>query len=92
MGRCLLPPRMQLGMTNQATLATKTKSQYSELEAAQELGVSVEQLRTLIRSHIAQSDEDLNHVSTASFHPSDLLVLKILSGLSAHSTAQGSAE
>jgi len=84
---------MQLGMTNQATLATKiTKSQYSELEAAQELGVTVDQLRALIRSHIAQSDEDLNHVSTASFHPSDLLVLKILSGLSGHSRPQGSAE
>jgi hypothetical protein len=80
-------------MTNQATLAIRSnKSQYSELEAAHELGVSIEQLRALIRSHIAQSDEDLNHVSTASFHPSDLLVLKILSGLSAHPTAQGSAK
>ena len=83
---------MQLGMTNQATLATKTKSQYSELEAAQELGVTVDQLRSLIRSHIAQSDEDLNHVSTASFHPSDLLVLKILSGLNGRSAPQGSTE
>ena len=54
--------------------------------------MSIEQLRALIRSHIAQSDEDLNHVSTASFHPSDLLVLKILSGLSARSIALGSAE
>lgn len=84
---------MQLGMMNQATLATKSnKSQYSELEAAQELGVTVEQLRALIRSHIAQSEEDLNHVSTTSFHPSDLLVLKILSGLNARSRPQGSAE
>jgi len=85
---------MQLGMTtNQVTLATKaTKSQYSEIEAAQELGVTVDQLRALIRSHIAQSDEDLNHVSTASFHPSDLLVLKILSGLNARPTPQGSAK
>ena len=61
------------------TLAGKAnKTQYSELEAAQELGVTVEQLRTLIRSHIAQSDDDLNHVAVATFHPSDLLVLKIL--------------
>jgi len=80
-------------MTNQVTVATKSnKSQYSELEAAHELGVSVDQLRSLIRSHIAQSDEDLNHVSTASFHPSDLLVLKILSGLNGRSMPQGSAE
>jgi len=78
---------------NQATIVTRiTKTQYSELEAARELGVTVEQLRSLIRSHIAQSEDDLNHVSTTSFHPSDLLVLKILSGLSARSTAQGSAE
>jgi len=36
----------------------------------------------LIRSHIAQSDEDLNHIAMASFHPSDLLVLKLLAGRS----------
>ncbi len=61
-------------------LASKlAKGQYSEREAAEELGVSVEQLRTLIRSHIVETDEDLNNVSVASFHPSDLLVLKLLS-------------
>jgi hypothetical protein len=64
---------------NQAAPAVKTgKTQYSEHEAAVELGVSVEQLRVLIRSHIAQSDEDLTHIAVASFHPSDLLVLKLL--------------
>ena len=68
-------------MMNTGTLATKAnKTQYSELEAAHELGVTVEQLRTLIRSHIARSEEDLNHIAVASFHPSDLLVLKILAG------------
>ena len=66
------------------SLATRlSKSQYSEREAADELGVSVEQLRLLIRSHIVDTDEDLNNVPVASFHPSDLLLLKILSGLSA---------
>ena len=59
-----------------------SKGQYSEREAAEELGVSVEQLRLMIRSHIVDSDEDLNNVPIASFHPSDLLVLKILTGLS----------
>lgn len=85
---------MQIDMMNQGTtLASKpTKSQYSELEAAQELGVTVEQLRALIRSHIAQTEEDLTHVSTASFHPSDLLVLKILSGLNGRPTQQGLAK
>ena len=66
-----------------------SKGQYSEREAAEELGVSVEHLRSLIRSHIVDSDEDLNNVPIASFHPSDLLVLKILSGLSLHPTARG---
>jgi hypothetical protein len=66
---------------NASTLSTKSnQTQYSEVEAAQELGVTVDQLRTLIRSHIAQTDEDLNHIAVASFHPSDLLVLKILAG------------
>jgi hypothetical protein len=66
---------------NQGTFAIKpTKTQYSEHEAAQELGVSVEELRTLIRSHIVETDEDLDNVPSASFHPSDLLVLKLLLG------------
>jgi hypothetical protein len=66
---------------NASTLSSKSnQTQYSEVEAAQELGVTVDQLRTLIRSHIAQTDEDLNHIAVASFHPSDLLVLKILAG------------
>jgi hypothetical protein len=68
---------------NAGTLPSKqNKTQYSEGEAAHELGVTVDQLRVLIRSHIAQTDEDLNHIAAASFHPSDLLVLKILAGQS----------
>ena len=65
------------------------KAQYSEQEAAQELGLTVEQLRKLIRSHIVDSEEDLNNVSVASFHPSDLLVLKILSSVKSGSTFPG---
>jgi len=76
---------------NAGALPSKqTKTQYSEAEAAQELGVTVEQLRVLIRNHIAQSDEDLNHIAVASFHPSDLLVLKILAGQSAVPSASPS--
>jgi hypothetical protein len=64
---------------NQGSLEIKlSKTQYSELEAAAELGVSLEELRTLIRSHIIETDEDLNNVPMASFHPSDLLVLRLL--------------
>lgn len=56
------------------------KTQYSETEAAEELGVSVDQLRTLIRSHIVEAEEDLTNVAAASFQPSDLLLLRILAG------------
>jgi hypothetical protein len=78
---------------NAGTLPSKqNKTQYSEVEAAQELGLTVEQLRVLIRNHIAQSDEDLNHIAMASFHPSDLLVLKILAGQKSSMMTSGSAE
>jgi hypothetical protein len=50
----------------------------------------VEQLRSLIRSHIAESDEDLNHIAAASFHPSDLLVLKLLANANPTPTPQES--
>jgi hypothetical protein len=76
---------------NAGTLPSKqNKTQYSEVEAAQELGLTVEQLRVLIRNHIAQSDEDLHHIAMASFHPSDLLVLKILAGKNASLTPSDS--
>jgi hypothetical protein len=72
---------------NAGTIPSKqNKTQYSEAEAAQELGLTVEQLRVLIRNHIAQSDEDLHHIAMARFHPSDLLVLKILAGQNASLT------
>jgi hypothetical protein len=75
---------------NQGTLAVKpAKTQYSENEAAAELGVSLEELRTLIRSHIIETDEDLNNVPMASFHPSDLLVLKLLLSSKANPITEG---
>ena len=76
---------------NPGLLASKTsKTQYNEQEAARELGITVDELRALIRSHIAETDEDLNNVSVASFHPSDLLVLKLLSGVKGNPTAPDS--
>jgi len=74
---------------NQGTILIKTlKTQYTEQEVAEELGVSLEELRTLIRSHIVETDEDLNNVGIASFHPSDLLVLKLLLSARANPTTQ----
>lgn len=68
--------------------ARPAKGHYSEREAAEELGVSVDQLRSLIRSHIVESEEDLNNVPIASFQPSDLLLLKLLSGRSPNPTVR----
>jgi hypothetical protein len=63
---------------------TKTgKSQYSEVEAAEELGISVTQLRSMIRNHVVERDEDLTNVAVTTFQPSDLLVLRLLAGLPA---------
>lgn len=58
------------------------KAQYSETEAAEELGISVAQLRTMIRSHVVERDEDLTNVPVTQFQPSDLLILRLLSGRS----------
>ena len=61
--------------------STRTaKSQYSETEAAEELGISIMQLRTMIRSHVVEHDEDLTNVPVTTFQPSDLLILRLLSG------------
>jgi len=57
------------------------KSQYSETEAAEELGVSVEQLRSMIRNHVVDREEDANNIPVTTFQPSDLLVLRLLSGM-----------
>ena len=58
------------------------------MEAAEELGVSVEQLRTMIRSHVVERDEDLNNVPVTTFQPSDLLILRLLGGMSTTPTQQ----
>ncbi len=58
-----------------------TKSQFTETEAAEELGISVERLRSLIRHHVVEKDEDLNNVPVTTFQPSDLLILRLLAGM-----------
>ena len=57
------------------------KSQYSETEAAEELGISVPQLRTMIRSHVVDREEDLTNVPVTTFQPTDLLILRLLTGM-----------
>jgi hypothetical protein len=62
-------------------VARAGKSQYSETEAAEELGVSVEQLRRMIRSHVVDREEDAHNIPVTTFQPSDLLVLRLLAGM-----------
>ena len=65
----------------QLQLTRTGKSQYSETEAAEELGISIEQLRGMIRNHVIDRDEDLTNVPATTFQPSDLLILRLLSGM-----------
>jgi hypothetical protein len=69
--------------TRNATPAVSrsTKSQYSEAEVAVELGITVDALRKMIRSHVVDRDEDLHNVPATSFQPSDLLILRLLAGM-----------
>jgi hypothetical protein len=60
-----------------------TRSYYSESEAARSMGLSVEELRALIRRHIVDSEEDMSNCPKATFYPADLIVLRLLSSKTA---------
>lgn len=69
-----------MGMTRKRISSVKfNRAQYSESEAAKALGVTVDQLRALIREYIVEKEDDLKNLPRASFHASDLLVLRFLS-------------
>jgi hypothetical protein len=66
----------------QTTIPLKTTtSQFTETEAAVALGISVEELRVLIRQHIVKSDEELGANFVATFHASDIVLLRLLAGV-----------
>lgn len=54
------------------------KRYYSESEAARALGLSVEEFRVLLKRHIIDSDADLSYAGRATFHASDILLLRLL--------------
>jgi len=64
------------------------KSQYTEIEAAEELGVSVERLRNIVRSHVVERAEDADNLPVTTFQPSDLLILRLLAGMPTNPTLQ----
>ncbi len=63
-------------------ISRTAKSQYSESEAAAELGITVDVLRQMIRSHVMDSEQDVSNIPATTFQPSDLLVLRLLAGQS----------
>ncbi len=54
------------------------KTFLNEVDAAKSLGVSVEEFRTLLKRHIVDREEDMQNVAMTTFHPSDLLLLKLM--------------
>ena len=63
-------------------MASKTKPYYTELEAAKNLGVTVEEFRILVRRYIIDREEDMTNSGVTTFHASDLLVLRMFTGRS----------
>ena len=67
------------------TIATRSsKSYFSESEAAQALEISIDRFRDLVRTHIAQSEDEVNNIGTTTYQASDLLVLKLLAKMPQH--------
>jgi hypothetical protein len=66
------------------------KLEYTEEEAASALGISISQLRALVRTHVIQ-EESGPDVPIPNFRPADLLLLKMLSEprVAAASSAEG---
>jgi hypothetical protein len=55
------------------------RERYSEAEAAYVLGITVEELRFLVRTCILQGEEGGGELSVVVYRPADLVVLSVLS-------------
>lgn len=54
------------------------KGYFNETDAARELGLTLDEFRSLVRTHLLDDDEDLANLSRIYFQPSDLVVLRLL--------------
>ncbi len=63
-----------------AATTARSKPYFNEMEAARHLGISIDEFRVLVRRHIIEREEDLNNMPITTFHASDLLVLRMLTG------------
>jgi hypothetical protein len=68
------------------TIPRPGKGYYSETEAAQALGLTIDSLRALVRQHILQSEDELANLPMTTFQPSDLLLLRLLSATQGEQT------
>lgn len=65
----------------QTTIPVKSATaQYTEAEAAVALGLSVEEMRILIREHIVKSEEEPGANFVGTFQASDIVLLRLLAG------------
>ncbi len=64
-------------------ISLRARPSYSERDAARELGIDVEQFRTLVRKHILRAGENPDDIAGAYFEASDLLILRMLSAAAA---------
>lgn len=55
-----------------------TKMQFTESEAAGELGISLEQLRSMIRTLVADQDSDPGEITVSQLQAADLLLLRMV--------------
>jgi hypothetical protein len=55
------------------------KTEYTQTEAANALGLSPDQFRLLLRRHLVKDDE-LGNVEAMRFRPTDILLLGVLGG------------
>jgi hypothetical protein len=67
-------------------MTKSVKTQFTEAEAAEELGLSVDNLRALVKNHVASNEEELTNLPAAIFQRSDLLLLKFIVKQQAPST------
>ena len=63
------------------------KVEYTEEEAASALGVSVGELRAMVRTHVIKEELGLE-VPIPTFRPTDLLLLKMLSESRPHAARE----
>ena len=59
-------------------LTRPPRGHYTEAEVARLLGLSLDDLRTLVRKHILDAEEDAANLPITCYQPADVLLLKLI--------------